>query len=712
MTDEVKKDTGSVLSSRVGEDIQIPPGFAFLVNGYAEYAAEVVTERAIVGIDGFKPVNRRILYAMLKGKVKEMKKSATVVGYVLEYHPHGDRSIYDTMVRMVDSSEYMSIPFIKGKGSWGKVYSTDTPSAMRYTNVMLHPNSEMVFDGMDGIKMVPTEDGEALEPELLPTAFPNVLCNPDMGIAVGVASNIPAFNFHEVIKSTIELIETGDIKGLLAPDFTTKGYYVWNEKELRKMMETGRGSYKLRGKWHVDGKKIVITEIPYYTTIQSIIDQINEKEIEGVQDVRNLQDRTGMGLVVECRNKRVVDQVLTSLLRDTDLQMTRMANITVIVNNRPRLMGIKQLLSEWVKFREGVVRTNLQKQYDGVLAEIARYEILVDLLSNVEKRDEFVNLLTQKSSGHARKYLHELYPGTDDDTFTWILRMSLSSLSGVASKENKLVSLRMTKAQLEQDLANVRGVIVRELKELDSKYSFPRNTEVTEEDYNFEAKKDIIVKAEPVPVFVEVDGKFIKKMHMNPFLQNEEGIKCMSDDVISFIDNKGRLIRVDLENLPFMSETERGVYLPVYLETEDDFDLIAYDLIEDKKVGYVYSDGFASVVDYSEWVNAKRTTRITNNGVSPLSSLIVGEFDFTKEYLLIMTEKNLFGFVTTDFKEKHRTARTKIINVKKDDKIVTVVPVTYSEMLKLVTNPEKYRGKLSLLDHGDTFDVEFLSTLM
>lgn len=711
MGKKLKVVSGEESLYNLDADVEIPEGLGHLVNWYSDYAKEVVTDRAIINIDGFKPVHRRILYAMKKHGVKDLTKSAKVVGYALGYHPHGDASIYESLVRMTDRAEYMNIPFVVGKGSFGKVFNTSSPAAMRYTETTLSNFSDLVFEGMDGIRMIHTEDGGEVEPELLPVAVPNLLMNATQGIAVGMASNIPSFNYHEIIQATIELAETGDIKKPLAPDFTTRGSYVYDEAELNKILTTGRGRLKLRGKWTVDGKTIIIEEIPYYTTVQAIMNQIAKKQIPDVVNVRNESDRRGLSIAVECNNKKNVDSVLTALLRDTDLQMSMTTNLTVIVKDHPKVLGIKDLLNEWLKFREEIVAKSLKSEYEGVLLTIPRYELLVDLLSHTEKRDGFVERLTKQNSSKARMFLRELYPGTDEDVFDWILRMTLNSLSGVASKESKLAQLYARKAQLEEDLANVRKVIVRRLKELNTAYSFPRRTEITDVDYTFEKETQTVVKVDPVPVVVKIEGKFIKKLRLNVVTETVEGIRCMSDDVISFIDNQGRLLRVNLENIEFVHERDRGVYLPVYLETEDNFEIMAYDVIQDKKVGYVYSDGFASVVDYGEWVDSKRTTRMTEKGVSPLSWMIVGEIDLSKPYILLITKERKFGFAESNFKHKHRSARTKLVGVKGNDRIEIVVSVTLQDMMKLVNSPMKYVGKLGNLDRGDSFDSEYFESL-
>jgi DNA gyrase subunit A len=694
------------------EEMDIPSSLKFLVHGYADYAKEVVTDRAIINIDGFKPSQRRILYTMKAlEKVKEMTKSLTIAGAVAKLHPHGDGSVYETMVRMVDSSEHMNIPFLHGKGSFGKVTSTGQPAASRYTNAMLSDMAEELFGEMHGVSMIPSYDGKYQEPELLPTTFPNLLCNPSSGIAVGVATNIPAFHFNEVLSATVELIETGDITGVLVPDYTTKGFYINDEKELRKIMDTGRGKIKLRGKWYVDGKTIIIEEIPYYTTIQAIEKKC--KLIQGISDFRDETDRKhGLQIAIECTNKNMVDTVLTEVLRLTDLQMSMTTNLVVIIDNKPRVIGIKELLNEWVKFRTNIVEKTLKIDYENVINAIPRYELLVDLITNVEKRDGFVDALTKNGTAKAKNYLRILYPTADESIFSWILDMKLSSLSGVASKENKLESLRKHKIELEADMKDVKRVIVRQLKDLNKRYKFPRSTVVTTEDYVFEKQDELVVKAAPIPVIVQIDGKFVKKVRLTRGTENVQGINCMSDDVISFVDTQGRLLRVNLENIDFVSANDRGIYLPVYLEVEDDFEVVCYEMIQDKKVGYVFSDGFASIVDYSEWVDSKRTTRITANGVSPLAGLIVGELDFSKNYLLMITNSGKFGFAPTDFKHKHRTARTKLVSVKEGDEIVQVTSLSYTDILGLVSSPEKYMGKLSTLAHGDKFNTDYLNTLV
>lgn len=696
------------------EGKNIPSGLEFLVDGYVGYAKEIIVERAIVGIDGFKPVQRRLMYiANNVTKAKEFKKSAEIVSSTMNYHPHGDGSIYESMTKMTDTAGYLQTPFLIGRGNLGKLNFAEPAAHMRYTYAKLAPIAEELFGEMDGINMILTEDGEYLEPDILPVSFPSILTSMTSGIAVGMASSIHSNNFHEVLNATIEMERTGDIKGYLIPDYTSKGYIVHDEKEFRKIMDTGRGRVKVRGKWEVNGKTIVATEFPYNTTIKAIIDKIRKEDIQGVSRVLDSSGDGDKELTIECSNKGVVESVLNEVLRVTDLQMSLTTNITIIIDKKPRVLGVKELISEWLKFRKKVLAKQYSKDLESYNVNIERHEILVDLLKDEEKRLEFVSALTKKGEGAGRELLYKWYPQANAEIFEWILNMKLRTFADYRGREKSLHKLYESRQGILDALDNLGDVIVRQLESLNARYNFPRQTEVTDVDYTFEAGADKVIKLEPVPTRVIVDGKFIKKIRWNAMLPQGEGLDCKSDDVISFIDTHGRLLRVNLEQLDFVSSGDRGVYLPVYLETEDDFDVVAFDVVKDVVKGFVYADGFASVLDYGEWVDSKRITRITQNGVSPYASTIVGEIDFTKgTHLLLITKEGRFGFVGLDFKQKNRTSRTKLVGVKEGDSINTVVPVTLPDMLQLVNAPLDYEGKLKNLSNGDTFNSEYLATLM
>lgn len=697
----------------------LPESLVHLVKGYLDYAKEVILERALPNIDGFKPSQRRILYAMKylerdNDLTKDLTKCGGIAGTTMKIHPHGDASIYDTMVRMTDCSLYLNTPFIKGKGSFGHVFSTDErPAASRYTECMFTKVADECFKGMNGIEMIPSYDNKLKEPLLLPVSYPNILCNTSQGIAVGIATNIPSFNFHEVNKAVIEYLKTGEIKKALAPDFTTGGCYVLNENELKKLMTTGNARIKLRGKWHFEGKIIVVDEIPYYTTVEEIKNAI--KDLPGINDVKDECDRQGFRLTIECANKKLVDSVLKEVLRVSNLQMQITSNIVVIIDNKPKVIGVYDLIKEWVKFREGVLTVEIQKEIDRLSALIERYDILVDLMTT-DKRDPFLNtLLKDESSDYVptKELLKGYYPNVSEDIFDWILDRSLRSLKGVGNKQrNYLEELKENKKKEEEDLNNVDGRIIRELEELNKKYKFPRKTEITSEDYTFEnVKKN---KPEPVPVIVQCNGMFIKKLKNIPTNAALEGAKkCMSTDMVSYLDSTGRLLRVQLDQIDFNTANEKGTYLPRYFELDNEFKILDVAIVANKKRGYMYDDGYIAVIDYNEWFSAKRKLKITEDGLAPAYiNNMIGRVRLDLGYIVLRTQKGKIAIMESKFVIKKRTARTKFIRVGKDDKIIEAVSMTEENLSELFTGPERFKGAFRVVNKKDGFNKEFFDKMV
>lgn len=697
----------------------IPDSLIHLVDGYLDYAKEVILERALPSIDGFKPSQRRILYAMRylerdTDLTKDMTKSAGIVGTTMKIHPHGDAAIYETMVRMTDCSLYLNTPFVKGKGSFGHVFSTDEKAAAsRYTECMLTKMADECFKGMNGIEMIPSYDNKLKEPLLLPVSYPSVLCNTSQGIAVGIATDIPSFNFHEVNKATIEYIKTGEIKKALAPDFTTGGCYILNESELKRLMTTGNAKIKLRGKWHFEGKIIVIDEIPYYTTVEEIKNAV--KDLPGVNDVKDECDRQGFRLTIECASKKLVDSILQEVLRVSNLQMQKSTNIVVIVDNKPKAMGVYEVIKEWVNFRESVLKVEIQKELDRLSALIERYDILVDLMTT-DKRDPFLNTLLKDESANfepTKGLLKGYYSNVEESIFDWILDRSLRSLKGVGNKQrNYLEELRQDKVKQENDLANVKARIVRELEELNKKYKIPRKTEITTEDYTFDNVKKR--KPEPVPVLVQCNGMFIKKLKNVPSNASLDGVfKCMSDDSVSYLDTKGRLLRVQLDLIDFNTANEKGTYLPRYFELEKEFEILDIALVANKKMGYMYNDGYIAVIDYNEWYSAKRKLKITEEGLAPAYiDQMVGRVRLDRGYIVLKTKNGKVAIVESKFTHKRRTARTKLIRVGKGDMITEVTSMTEENLHELFVEPERFIGAFRVVNKKDGFNKEFYDKMV
>lgn len=683
-----------------------PEGMKHLVKGYIDYAGETIKQRAIPGIDGFKPVNRRILYTMYHDKVKTLTKCANVVGSTMKLHPHGDGAIYDALTLMTNSAEYLNVPFITGKGNFGKSYDKCKAAAYRYTECKLESIAEEIFKDLDGAKMIYNYDDTMQEPALLPVPFPNILCNGSAGIAVGIATSLAMFNFNEVNNAVIEYIENGHVINYLVPDYPTGGTYVMSRKDIITLNETGVAKIKLRGKWYIDGNKIIIKEIPYYTTVEDIIK--DAKQISGIQSVNDSSDISGMEIEVTCTSKKNVEFVLAEMLKKTNLQMTKTITMTLINNNETCTKGVEDIIKMWIEFRKGVLEKKLKLELEGLNRKIVDYEYAVRLFENKEWTDKFIDE-NRESEGKAKAFLREIFPDINENSIDYIVDLNFRSISNISRRRAQLQNMYNSRDAVVNDLNNIEGVIVRQLKELNRKYKFERKTEISDFDYalNEDTAK---VKPQAVPVIVQVNGKFIKKIRNVGYTDDIEGFRCKSDDTIACIDDKGRIIRVYLENIDFNSKDERGTYIPVYLGEEDNFEIIVVDVVSEHKGCYMYNDGYVSVVDYGEWYNIQKRTKVTERGISPLTDKMIGEIDLSKPYIFVMTKQRRAGILVNKFKHKFRTARTKLVSVPDGDVITHCFSIDDMQMLNVIGNCGKYMNSLKKIK--DDVNYGMLNALM
>lgn len=688
--------------------MNVPNGLRHLIKGYSDYVSEVVLGRAIPSIDGLKPSQRRILYTLYKSKGgNSLTKCANVVGETMKLHPHGDGAIYDTLVHLVDVAEYQNIPYIEGKGSFGKVYFTEGAAASRYTECKLSGYSKLLFGEMSGVDFIPSYDNKFQEPSLLPVAFPSIFCNATQGIAVGLASNIPSFNMLEVNQAVIDLIEKGELNYVLAPDFIVGGEYIQNDAELQRIMDTGRGKIKLRGQWHIEGKQLVIDCIPYYTNIDAI-DKV-AKELSGVSDTRDESGFNGFRYVVECKSKARVEEVLYQLLRDSDLQMTVTTNISVVVNGKPKTCGIVEILRDWIEFRKGVLNKKLNLDLQAVKSDITRYEFLVDLLSNKEVLDEYINQI--KSSALAGKAFLKKFRPVSDDIIDWVMGLSFRSISNIKQKQEHLNGLYASKKDIESDLANIEGVICSQLRSINNQYSgsCKRRTLITSKDYSF-AKDEVQEDIYPVTVFIS--NNFIKKVKSAyvPTAVAVNGVQCLSNESIFVCDTSGRILRIDMKDLPDGNLGDRGTFIPRMFGLPEDSTIVFADKEQDKEVTFLYNDGFTSVFYLGEWMNMRRKARIVQNGISPYAKYIMGLIEQQEEYpyLAVWTSSGKFGFIDTNFKRKSRTARTRVIELG-NDTIKYYIPCTENELFELVADPDKFMGVAKKVKVEDEFNADFFN---
>lgn len=508
---------------------------------YIDYAMSVIVGRALPDVrDGLKPVHRRILYAMKEMGVRRntpYKKSARIVGDVLgKYHPHGDSSVYDALVRMVQDFS-MRYPLIDGQGNFGSV-DGDDPAAMRYTEVRMdYIADEMLADiDKDTIDYIPNYDGSLQEPLILPTKLPELLINGSSGIAVGMATNIPTHNISEVIDGTIAFIDDPEIsiaeimKYIKGPDFPTAGL-ILGKAGIKDYMETGRGSVKMRARTEIEEMKggreaIIITELPYQVNkamlITSIAGLVKDKKIDGISDLRDETDRDGMRVVIELKRDANAQVVLNQLFKHTQMQTSFGVIMLALVNNKPKVLNIKEMLYHYVEHRKVIVvrRTKFELKK----AE-ARAHILEGLKIAIDNLDAVVKTIRQSpDTDTARINLMEKFRLSKLQAQA-ILDMKLQQLTGLERKKideeyiEVIKNIERLKSILE-DPKKVLAIIKDELKELKENYGDKRRTQLAPdaEDFNIED----LIQEEEVVVTVSNAG-YIKRIPVDTYRVQARG---------------------------------------------------------------------------------------------------------------------------------------------------------------------------------------------
>jgi len=495
---------------------------------YMPYAMSVIVSRAIPEIDGFKPSHRKLLYTMYKmglltgGRIK----SADIVGQTMRLNPHGDGPIYETMVRLTRGNDALLHPFVDSKGNFGKQYSRDMAyAASRYTEAKLDDICKEIFRDIDKnvVDMVDNYNATTTEPLLLPTTFPNLLVTPNHGIAVGMASTVCSFNLREVCKTTIEWLKNPShkiSKTLLAPDFSTGGELVFVPDDIESIYETGRGSFKVRARWRFDKKNscIEIYEIPYTTTIEAIIDKIavlvKTGKIREINDVRDETDLNGLKIAIDIKKSADPEQLMQRLYQLTTLRDSFSCNFNFLVNGRPRVMGIREVLEEWTAFRIGCIKRQLAYDIEKKSAKLHLLEGLEKILIDIDKAIKIIRETPKES-----QVISNLMAG-----------FKITSLQAEFIAEIKLRHINREylqnrineRTELEAELVNlkktygseelIRGVISDQLKEIAKKYGKDRRTE-------------IITAAEAPPLAQE---SFIEDYNLKLFLTGHNYIKKVS----------------------------------------------------------------------------------------------------------------------------------------------------------------------------------------
>ena len=684
----------------------ISSGVEYLKNGYIEYAQEVISGRALPDVhDGLKPVNRRIIETLRTGKVaKSYMKSARIAGNVLALHPHGDASVYAAMVLMTQENGSLAFPLIDGSGNYGGVYKDDPPAASRYTEARLHQNANEYFGEMNGIDMIPNFDSTLSEPVVFPVSFPAVLVNATSGIAVGFRSNIPSFNFNDVCDLVTEFIEKGKCETVIEPDFVTGGYYVRNQKELLKLMQAGTGKIKLRARTITDGKKIIVTEVPYGKTIQKLMKQINNLNTTAIRNAYDTDDFDhGAGFTVACSSKARIDEALYTMYKETDLQYTYSADITVVNNGVPKRMGVWGIIEEWVNWRRQVLSKEYKYQYDALKESLREASAFMTIVNDYDKRMELVRIIADSGRDKGKEYIRNNFSRDDipEDLIDFCASRTLPSYHN----GGKLASIHLNgKVQLEslqKSIDNIDDVIKAQMIALKSKYgaTMKRRTEVTTKDYEFaENAKSAEKIVDNSYCVYELKGGFLKKLRSASGDRSAEYVieGTASDTLIAF-DNRGRLLRVYCQDLA-LNGTDIGTYLPTYfgLNESDDYKITWIGRMSGQELMLLYKDGNVGFVDTTEWMNNNRNVRVLEKGISVNSAPTLGAVLETIPQMIYVSDEdgNIAWADTSEIKHKSRTAVTRVFDLKKNIPIDSYLCTDLQRGMLLVNNYGDFRNKL------------------
>lgn len=508
---------GTVLEQKITDTLK---------ENYMPYAMSVIASRAIPEIDGLKPSHRKLLFTMYKMGLLEgaFTKSANIVGQTMRYNPHGDAGIYETMVRLTRASESLLHPLVESKGSFGKAYSRDMKyAAARYTEAKLAKITSEFFKDInrDAVDFIPNYDNSTTEPRLLPVTFPAILANPTVGIAVGMASNIPSFNLAELIDTTVELIDDNNFdvaSTLKAPDFPGGGMLIYNADEMSKVIENGNGSFKIRAVYSYDkaGNRLEITEIPPTTTVEAIKDKIRDiikgGGLKEIRDVRDETDIKGLRLTIDLRGNVDPEKMMEKLYSLTPLSDTFSCNLNVLIEGSPKVLGVRELLLEWVAFRIECIKRRVYFDKKKLSDKLHLLEGLELILLDIDKAIRIVRDTDEEA---------EVVPnlmigfGIDETQAEYVAEIKLRHLNReyILNRTKEIKDLKEEIKRLTDILKNPDkqlAVIRSELLDVKAKYSMPRKTQIL---YNFDEPAPIKEDEPddyPVTVFMTKEGYFKK----------------------------------------------------------------------------------------------------------------------------------------------------------------------------------------------------------
>lgn len=694
-------------------------GFNVLCDGYVGYAKEIIARRSVPDLrDGLKPVSRRILYACSKQKNIDttLTKCATLVGKALEYHPHGDSSVYKSLCMMTDTNASMNVPVFIGRGELGKVHSSGTPAAMRYPKARFGETAQDYLRDMSACSMVPAEEGQGLEPEVLPVRYPSVLVNGTSGMAVSVSTMIPSFNFLDVLNLTQEYLKNKELKTVIIPDFPTGGVLVRDDSELTKIMHTGKGKLKIRAKVEIQGKEIFVNEVPFGKTTESIIKAIENTEIQGCQTVQDSTGSQNTSLVqITCKTLKSVDQVLMQLYKHRILQTSIASSMLFVENEEPVFTGVYGVIEKWVAWREKVVRLKFEKELSAIKPELEQLTYFMRLVQNPEWKASMLDRLAYKSKGEGKLFLKEIFDDISDSVCDWIIKRDVPAYNNGDRYGKRYDDLLQLRELYEGYLEDIHGYIYNDIEELKNSRTqyHSRKTLETYLDYRFSKISDSEIEDDSFCVYTLYADGFLTKTRDEATEHTKEVlaiIPAKANSTLIGFDCFGRVLRVFGSEIPFTNTGEHGEYLPKYFDVDgyEGYKILYIGLLDGKKRMLIYRDGFIGFLDTSEWLGKKKI-RVVQRGVDTnvYNALveIIEEKDIP-EYLVVAEDsgnKVRFGVTrVSEIREASRKSRAKVFGGSNLD-IRYVAGMTYIDLLQFMEEPLYFSDRLRPLGNREVY---------
>ena len=690
-----------------------------LRENYMPYAMSVIISRAIPEIDGFKPSHRKLLYTMYKMNLinGQRTKSANVVGQTMKLNPHGDMAIYETMVRLTRGNDSLLHPLVDSKGNFAKHYSRDMAfAASRYTEVKLEPICKELFGDIDKntVDFADNYDGTLKEPTLLPVSFPNILVNPNQGIAVGMASNICSFNLREVCDTTIAFLksENCDItKTLIAPDFTTGGELIYDEESIKKIYDTGRGSVRVRSKYRFDKKNgyIEIYEIPYSTTSEAIIDKIIELiksgKVREINDLRDETDLNGLKITLDVKKSCDADMLMKKLFKMTPLEDSFSCNFNILDGTTPKVMGIKEILKNWSVFRQNCIKRKIKFDIDKMTHKLHLLEGLKKILLDIDKAIAII-----RGTERDEDVVPNLMKGFDIDEVqaNYIAEIKLRNLNKeyivnrIKDVDELIKELDRLKKILGDD-NEIKKIIISELKEISKKYGADRRTEIIYDDDSEDVSVETVIEDYNLKILFTRDN-YLKKISQVSLrssgeqkLKDGDEILCEYDttnktDLLLFSD-KCNCYKMKTYDIALCKASEWGHYVPNLCEMEPGekivFVLPTADYAGD--LFFMFDNGKAARVSLKSYETKTNRKKLINAYTDKLNLVQIKYLPQDEDMVVYSSLDKILIFNTSVMQTKttKNTQGVAVMNMKKRSTIAKV------EFLKDVnfTNPDYYRAK-------------------